>query len=34
MVLLTFHSLVQNTEGSYCFIESADGIGPAFAECL
>jgi len=27
-------SLAQPTEGTYCFIEHAEGIVPAFAECL
>lgn len=27
-------SLAEHTEGTYCFIVDADGIAPAFAECL
>ncbi len=27
-------SLAECTEGTYCFIDDADGIAPAFAECL
>ena len=27
-------ALAERTEGAYCFIDDAEGIAPAFAECL